>query len=109
MNHDPPVTPISNIRTAATTISDGLLDHDVISPERWDDAVVTLARAHDQIGGPARRHLYEVFAVASDDPVHIARPLAALLDSLGAPRRAASDSEQLCLFDSDSARQDDER
>jgi len=110
MNHDPLVTPISNIRIAATTISDGLLDHDVISAERWDDAVMTLARAHDQVGGPARRHLYEVFAAASADPVHIARPLGALLDSLGAPRRPAGNGEQLCLFDRDSVRaaQDDE-
>jgi hypothetical protein len=110
MNREPLFTPLSEIRTAATTISGGLLDHDVVSPERWDDAVTILASAHDQVGGPARRHLYEVFAAAYDDPVQIARPLAALLDSLGATRRPAVNGEQLCLFDRDSARaaQDDE-
>lgn len=108
MNRDRLITPLSDIRTAATTVRGGLLDHDVVSPERWDDAVTTLARAHDQVGGPARRHLYEVFAAASANPVHIARPLAALLDSLGAPHRAAVDGEQLCLFDPDLAEQDDE-
>lgn len=84
MNHDPIFASITDIRTAATTISGGLLDHQVIPPEQWDDAVVTLARAHDQIGGPARRHLYEVFAASSSDPVRIAGPLTALLESLAA-------------------------
>ena len=103
MNRDRLITPLSDIRTAATTVRGGLLDHDVVSPERWDDAVTTLARAHDQVGGPARRHLYEVFAAASADPVHIARPLVALLNSLGGPRRPDDNGEQLCLFDLDSA------
>ena len=101
MNHDPLFASITDIRAAATTISGGLLDHQVVSPEQWDDAVVTLARAHDQIGGPARRHLYELFAAASVDPVHISRPLAALLENLGASRHSVSVDEQLSLFDPD--------
>ena len=85
MNSDSPFVPLDGLRHAVSTIRRGLIDHHVFTAAEWDDAVVTIARAHDQVGGSTRRHLYEVFGATLpnarlDD---VAQPLAALTLDLG--------------------------
>jgi hypothetical protein len=65
MNADLIVEPIDDIRAAVETLTAGLGRGEVISPERWDCAVATLARCHDQVGGDTRRKLYDVFAASA--------------------------------------------
>jgi hypothetical protein len=85
VNIDSPFVSLDGLRHAVTTIRRGLVEHQVFSAAEWDDAVVTIARAHDQVGGSTRRHLYEVFAATLPDGRldEVARPLAALALDLG--------------------------
>ena len=66
MNADLLVQPIEEIRAAVDTLSAGLNRGEVISPERWDGSVASLARCHDQVGGDTRRQLYHVFGASAD-------------------------------------------
>jgi hypothetical protein len=97
MDNDSPFVPLDGLRQAVTTIRRGLVDHQVFSAAEWDDAVVTIARAHDQVGGSTRHHLYEVFDATLPDarPEDLARPLAALTLDLGPGHEG---QEQLALF-----------
>ena len=97
MNIDSPFVPLDCLRHAVTTIRRGLIDHQVFSAAEWDDAVVTIARAHDQVGGSTRRHLYDVFAATLPDARldDVARPLAALILDL---RPHDEGREELVLF-----------
>lgn|GEM_PF-4936818 len=87
MNIDSPFVPLDGLRHAVTTIRRGLVDHQVFSAAEWDTAVVTIARAHDQVGGSTRRHLYEVFAsTLPGAPAHaLLQPLEALGADLDCP------------------------
>jgi hypothetical protein len=97
MNNDSPFVPLDGLRHAVTTIRQGLVDHRVFSAAEWDDAVVTIARAHDQVGGSTRRHLYEVFAATLPDARldDVARLLEALILDLGSRDEG---KEQLAPF-----------
>jgi hypothetical protein len=97
MNNDSPFVPLDGLRHAVTTIRRGLVNHQVFPAADWDDAVVTIARAHDQVGGSTRRHLYEVFAATVPDARldDVARPLEALVRDLGSSDEG---QEQVALF-----------
>ncbi len=52
------------LRVAVTTLRLGLVDHRVVEPERWDDAVTTAARACFEIDGAIRRQIFGLFRAA---------------------------------------------
>lgn len=85
MTLDTVTIPAADLDQAVRTITDGLVDHEVVPAEDWDRAVTTLARAHDQVGGRARRLVYQVFAATLPDvPMgEITEPLLALGNRLG--------------------------
>lgn len=92
MNADLVVQPIEEIRAAVDTLTAGLGRGEVISPERWDRSVTTLARCHDQVGGDTRRKLYDVFG-ASAEPGGGGR-IAAHLELLSRRLRGSSASQR---------------
>jgi hypothetical protein len=80
-----PVIPLADVRAAVSVLLAGLVYRHPIPADRWDQAVVILARSHQQLGGTTRQLVYATIAAAHPDcDVHdLPRTVAALGRVLG--------------------------
>jgi hypothetical protein len=87
MHSDSPVIPLDHIRSAVALLVAGLLHRQTIDHKLWDQAVVVLARSHDQLGGTTRQLLYTTLAAAhpASNPAELPAALTALAHNLDVP------------------------
>jgi hypothetical protein len=99
-----PVIPLADIQQAVTLLTAGLIHNQPVPAEHWDQAVTTLARSHQQLGGTTRHLIYTTIAAAhpNADTLDLPRALTALGQTLGLPDPESMDTEdsnlQLRLF-----------
>jgi hypothetical protein len=99
-----PVIPLTDIQAAVAVLLAGLVYRHPIPADRWDQAVTTLARSHQQLGGTTRQLVYATIAAAHPDAdtSDLPQALTALGRSLGlaepVPAPTDATAVQLRLF-----------